>query len=546
MPAVLWNRPLSVLVDGRSQVLRHVHCCQKPTSCYGGESRHCTYTQTERPVQNCPLPAKAATNPLLVRRHGGHSGPEETSGARRNFVCAEFSTLDATMDTRMSGIHTFPHSRPDRDRLRNILRDYADDPERADRSVFGRVPCPDRRGFLQGAGLTTMCAALGATIPFYRRMPAGFVPEALAQASLFPPGKDDRLTLLNDRPLNAETPAHLLDDDVTPTALHFVRNNGIPPERTDPDGWTLTVDGEVGRPLVFSVGELRKRFEVVSRKLLIECGGNGRSAFDPPVSGNQWTLGAVGNAEWTGVRMSDVLKAAELRPSAVYTGHFGRDNHLSGNPEAQPFSRGIPIRKAMDPGTLIAFAMNGGAIHPSNGAPLRIVVPGWTGSCSQKWLTRIWVRDQVHDSAKMKGMSYRVPRYPVAPGEEVPKDAFRIIEEMPVKSLITNPRTGMVLPVGTSAVAVRGHAWAGDHEVRAVSVSVDFGSNWLAAELSPPPNRHSWQRWRASVPLPSPGYYEIWARATDSQGRTQPFAIAWNPKGYLNNAMHRVSLRVAV
>ena len=116
---------------------------------------------------------------------------------------------------------------------------------------------------------------------------------------------------------------------------------------------------------------------------------------------------------------------------------------------------------------------------------------------------------------------------------------------MPVKSLITNPRTGIVLPAGTPAVSVRGHAWAGDQEVRTVKVSIDFGSTWLAAELNPPPNRHSWQRWHAVVPLPGRGYYEIWARATDSRGRTQPFAIAWNPKGYLNNAMHRISLRVA-
>ena len=435
-------------------------------------------------------------------------------------------------------------SLPRAERAHSILNLYAEDPDRADRIVFGRIAQSDRRGFLHGAGLLVMGAMLGTAIPFHRQMPAGFVPEALAREVNFIDGKDG-LTLLNDRPLNAETPAHLLDDEVTPTARHFIRNNGIPPARTDPDGWTLTVDGEVGRPLELSIGELRERFEVVSRRLLLECGGNGRAAFDPSASGNQWTLGAVGNAEWTGVRMRDVLRAAELQPGAIYTGHFGTDAHLSGDPERTPISRGVPIRKAMDPDTLVAFAMNGAPIHPMNGAPLRIVAPGWPGSCSQKWLSRIWIRDRVHDGAKMTGTSYRVPAYPVAPGEDVPKDAFRIIEAMPVKSLITYPETGTILASGTTSIAVRGHAWAGDHEVQAVHVSADFGTTWRPTELSPPPNSHSWQRWRVRVPLPSYGYYEIWARATDSRGRMQPFAVAWNPKGYLNNAMHRISLRVA-
>ncbi len=435
-------------------------------------------------------------------------------------------------------------SHPGRRPPRDLLALYADDPERADRIVFGRIPHPDRRGFLNGAGLAAMGAMIGATVPFHRLMPAGFVPEALAQEAMLLAGKEG-LTVLNDRPLNAETPAHLLDDDVTPNARHFIRNNGIPPESMDPANWTLTIDGEVGNAMELSVEELKSRYEVVRRRLLIECGGNGRAAFDPPASGNQWTVGAVGNAEWTGVRLADVLQSAGLTADAVYTGHYGLDTHLSGDPEKLPISRGVPIAKAMDPDTLIAFAMNGEPIHPMNGAPLRVVAPGWPGSCSQKWLSRIWVRDQVHDGPKMTGTSYRVPAYPVEPGEEVPKSAFGIIEEMPVKSLITYPESGLALPAGTASVEVRGHAWAGDHEVRSVEVSSNFGTAWQTAELSPPPNSHSWQRWRAQVALPSHGYYEIWARATDSRGRMQPHAIAWNPKGYLNNAMHRISLRVA-
>ena len=421
---------------------------------------------------------------------------------------------------------------------------YQDDPQRADAVVFGRRTPLGRRGFLKGAGLAAVTASLGAALPFGRLFPSGLIPAALAaDGDLVIAGKDG-LIVLNDRPLNAETPPHLLDDDVTPNARYFVRNNGIPPETVDPDAWTLTVDGEVHRPLRLTIGELKSRFEVVRLKLQHECGGNGRAAFDPPARGNQWTYGAVGNAEWTGVRYGDVLKAAGLKDTAIYTGHYGADSHLSGDPGKQAISRGAPIAKVMEPHTLIAFAMNGAPIPALNGAPLRVIAPGWPGSVSQKWLTRIWVRDQVHDGAKMTGKSYRVPAYPVAPGTKVPTKDFVIIQSMPVKSLITHPRNGLTLAPGQRRLDVRGHAWAGDLAVQAMDISSDFGATWQPAKLAAPPNPYSWQRWHATVGFPSHGYYEIWARATDQNGRRQPFAIAWNPKGYLNNSMHRIAVTV--
>jgi len=189
--------------------------------------------------------------------------------------------------------------------------------------------------------------------------------------------------------------------------------------------------------------------------------------------------------------------------------------------------------------------MNGKPIHPLNGAPVRVVAPGWPGSCSQKWLKRIWVRDVVHDGAKMTGTSYRVPKYPVAPGQKVPKEDFKIIESMPVKSLITFPQSGIELAPGTRKFEVRGNAWAGDLAVKALDISIDFGASWLPAELDAAPNPFSWQRWQAEIELPQAGYYEVWARATDTQGNQQPFAIAWNPKGYLNNSLHRIAVRVS-
>jgi DMSO/TMAO reductase YedYZ molybdopterin-dependent catalytic subunit len=398
----------------------------------------------------------------------------------------------------------------------------------------------DRRGFLQGAGLAAMTAALGMTIPFHRNLRDGFIPAAFASNDQLA-GKDG-LVLLSDRPLNAETPPELLDDDITPTARHFIRNNGAIPENMDPEGWTLTVDGLVDNPLTLSIADLREQFEVVTLALALECGGNGRAFFDPPASGNQWTWGAVGCAEWTGVRLKDVLEKAGVQPNVIYTGHHGADTHLSGDPDKTAISRGMPIGKAMADNVLIAFGMNGADLHPQNGAPLRLVVPGWPGSCSQKWLTRIELRDVVHDGEKMGGDSYRVPAYPVAPGDEVPIEDFEIIERMPVKSLITFPANGAA-PVAETAV--RGHAWSGDRTIDRVEISIDFGATWTEAELDAPLNDGAWQNWRTTVVFPQPGYYEVWARATDSEGVMQPFAIDWNPKGYLNNSLHRVGLRVA-
>ena len=412
---------------------------------------------------------------------------------------------------------------------------YAKDPELADKLVFGRVSHTDRRGFLKGAGLATMGALVGATIPFHRYMPSGFIPEAIAATAMEINGKEG-LTILNDRPVNAETPAHLLDDDVTPTSRHFIRNNGIPPETMDPDSWMLTIDGLVDNPLKLSIAELKDKFEVVSRKICLECGGNGRAYFEPKAKGNQWTLGAVG------VRLADVLKAAGVKQSAIYTAHYGADTHLSGDPGKLPISRGVPIKKALDANNLITFAMNGEPIHPMNGAPLRLHIPGWPGSFSHKWFNRLQLRDVVHDGPKMTGAAYRLPPHPVAPGTKVATEDMVLIESMPIKSLITSPETGIKLPQGERSVLVRGHAWAGDNTVSQLDLSIDFGVTWIKAKLDSPPNPYAWQRFSQTVQLPQQGYYEIWARATDDQGRAQPFAIAWNPKGYMNNSMHRISV----
>lgn len=430
------------------------------------------------------------------------------------------------------------------DQPKGLHEQYENDAEAADRAVFGRKAHSDRRGFLRGAGLAGMATLLGVSaIPYHRNYPQGLIPAAMADtAEPLTITDKDGLVILNDRPVNAETPPHLLDDEVTPTDRHFVRNNGVPPVNVDAANWKLTLGGLIDKPMTLSIDDLKTKFEVVTRNLVIECGGNGRAFFEPSAKGNQWTYGAVACASWTGVRLADVLKAAGVKSSAVYTAHYSADAHLSGKPGKLPISRGVPIEKALRDDNLIAFAMNGKAIHPMNGAPLRLVVPGWPGSCSQKWLTRIELRDQIHDGPKMTGKAYRVPNRPVAPGEKVSEEDFKIIERMPVKSLITYPQNGVELK--GDSLEVRGSAWSGDRTVQSVELSIDFGATWLKAELASPANPSAWQRFSATIKFPQVGYYEVWAKAIDDQGVSQPFGVAWNPKGYLNNSMHRVAVKV--
>src|SRR5918992_589448 len=260
---------------------------------------------------------------------------------------------------------------------RSIEDLYRDDPERADAVAFGRRTDFSRRGFLGGVGLSAMTAAVGGAIVYRSRMPEGLIPAAFAQETkpaepkkeaaapqgpqyLKFPGKDERLVLLQERPLVAETPEHLLDDETTPVSKFFIRNNGqIPEEARAPDLWKLTVDGEVNTKLELTPAELRQRFKAKSYRMVLECGGNGRSFFTPQARGNPWTNGGAGCAEWTGVPLADVLKAADLKSTAVYTAHYGTDVHLSGDPSKKPLSRGVPVRKAMARHSLIAWAMNG-------------------------------------------------------------------------------------------------------------------------------------------------------------------------------------------
>jgi sulfite oxidase len=426
---------------------------------------------------------------------------------------------------------------------------YNEDPERADALVW------NRRGALKGTALAAMGTAVGAAIPFSSHMPEGTLPalftrQAAAQGAAGPQmmrieGKVEMI-LQGERPLVLEAPETALDDAVTPNDKIFVRNNGqIPEAAANTNAWKVTIDGEVNTPLELTLADLRGRFENVTRQLQMECGGNGRAQFVPQTRGNQWGNGAICNAAWTGVRLRDVLRAAGVKDSARHTGHFGADPHLSGATDRAAISRGMVIEKAMDEDTLVVFAVNGGPIPHINGAPVRLLVPGWPGSLSQKWLTRVTLLAQPHRGQGMGGTSYRVPVTPIVPGSSNNGADFRDMTSMPVRSILSSHAHGSRLPAGTRSLDLRGAAWAGDLTVRAVHASVDFGATWTEMQVAAPANRHAWQRWQGRVALPSDGYYEVWYRATDSEGRMQPHLPAnWNPQGYGGNAVSRAAILV--
>lgn len=404
----------------------------------------------------------------------------------------------------------------------------------------------ERRKFIQGTSLASLASLLGVSIVFANNIPENYTLVALQETDPFALfNKNKQMVVLNDKPWNIETQAHLLNDKVTPNAAMFVRNNGNIPENIDTKKWELTIDGEsVKQEKKYTLQELKTKFKQYTYQLTLECGGNGRSEFNPPAKGNQWTVGAVSCATYTGIRLKDLLEDVGIKSNAVYVGYHAADTHLSGDPSKEPISRGVPLYKALQDETLIAFKMNGEEIPLVHGYPLRLVVGGFPASASGKWVTRLSIRNKVHDGEKMTGSSYKVPKNPVAPNETVKEEDMQIIESMPVKSLITYPKSGATFPL-TKKLAINGHAWAGELAVIKVDYSIDFGSTWKTCDLKTATNKFAWQHFSAEITFPQKGYYEIWAKATDTNGVAQPMLVpGWNPKGYLNNACHRIAVKV--
>jgi DMSO/TMAO reductase YedYZ molybdopterin-dependent catalytic subunit len=338
---------------------------------------------------------------------------------------------------------------------------------------------------------------------------------------------------LSQEPLNCEAPPELLDAEVTPTDRFFRRNHFRIPE-LDASAWRLEIGGLVRRPLSLSLDDLRRR-DIVSQVVVLECAGNGRNLYNPVAQGEQWGLGAVGNAKWTGVRLADVLARADIRDDAVEVVFRGADRGpASDSPEPIAFERSLSVADARNSGALLAFAMNDEPLPARHGHPVRLIVPGKYAVAAVKWLTHITVTGKPFDGffqAEHYVFEWRhgdaVVREPVA--------------DPRVRALITAPASGDQLP--DRAFTVRGVAWSGASPVTRVAVSV-AGGQWQPARLVGNPDRHSWQRWELPVRPGGAGELKIRARATDGAGRTQPAQPEWNRLGYGGNFVHEITVRL--
>lgn len=360
------------------------------------------------------------------------------------------------------------------------------------------------------------------------------VKPAFAQKTIA--GKE-KLIVRSFRPEDLETPVELFDSFITPNELFYVRHHlGAP--RTETTNWKLEVGGLVSSPQSLSLEDVR-RFPKASVTVTLECAGNGRAFFDPPVAGIQWEKGAVGTARWTGARLADILKKAGIKSETKYVSFDGADKGFAKIPD---FVRNLPITKAMHPDTIIAYEMNGVPIPPLHGFPLRLIVPGWEGAYSVKWLEKIAALDAEHDGFFVK-TAYRYPTRRVMPGGTVDAKDMAPLTGLVVKSLITSPKDKASAKTGASLL-VTGFAWAGEDEVARVDISIDGGSTWMEAALGREHERYSWRQFSREVKFPAAGYYTVMSRATDQKGRMQPLEPAWNPSGYLWNAIDKVRVNV--
>ena len=347
----------------------------------------------------------------------------------------------------------------------------------------------------------------------------------------------DGLILRNRRPLDAETHTTAFDRFLTPNDLFFVRSHFGPPVVTLRP-WRLEVEGEVSRPVSLGLDDL-KRLEVVTRPALVQCSGNGRSFHAPIVPGVGWERGAVGNAEWTGVRLKDVLAMAGLKLGARHVHLHGADRPP--NPKTPAFLRSIPVERALDPETLVAWSMNGEPIPHLHGGPLRLVIPGWMAQNWTKWLRRL-----VASAAEAPGFymqtAYRMPMVPAPPEAVLKPEDLVPVTAMNVKSLFSRPGAGERLAVGPSVA--RGVAWTGVGVVSTVDVAVGNGP-WRPATFDSPAVSGTWRTWHLDWRADRPGRTSLAARATDSAGETQPERTPWNKSGYLWNGIDRVDVEVA-
>lgn len=332
------------------------------------------------------------------------------------------------------------------------------------------------------------------------------------------------LVYLSREPLNAETPLERQVGVITPSARHFVRDHFAIPAAPD----RLAIEGAVRTPLQLKMADIRS---LPPRSLVVtlECAGNGRAFLDPPVSGEQWRTGAVGTAEWTGASLREVLEMAEPLSSAVEVLCVGADAGTpTGSGARIAYERSLPIGDALREDMLLAYAMNGSDLPAEHGAPLRLIVPGWYGMASVKWLAGLRVLEGTFDGF------FQTERYVVGD---------RPLREIAARALIAWPRDGERL--AERPFVVRGYAWSGRGDLARVEISADGGSSWRDVTLGEEITRYAWRQWHATIAPQASGQLVLIARAITKAGTTQPLQEVRNERGYENNAARPVRIEIA-
>jgi len=405
-----------------------------------------------------------------------------------------------------------------------------------------------RRDFLKGTGGLVLASGGGwlaghahgavPNTPGLAALPAG----ATASGDLETlPGKVP-LIKRSWRPPNYETPLSYFSTEITPNNAFFVRYHLAAIPQVSAATWTLKVGGEAAAtPFELNLEQLKRDFAATELVAVNQCSGNRRGLFEPHVAGVQWSVGAMGNARWKGTRLKDVLAKAGLKKEAVEIVLDGADGPvMQGTPD---FVKSIPVWRALDENTLLAYEMNGEPLPHWNGFPVRVIVPGWTGTYWMKHVSSINAITKPFDGFWVKG-AYRIPlgKFPIIDRFTTQMtDVNEPITEMVVNSLITNLASGQQVAVGRP-FEVKGIAWDGGRGIAQVDVSTDGGRSWRSATLGPDLGRFSFRSFSLAVTPSAAGAMVVMARATNRAGTTQTAELIPNPAGYHHNVMQRIDI----
>ena len=341
-----------------------------------------------------------------------------------------------------------------------------------------------------------------------------------------------KLVPVQQQPVAAATPLCAFGDPVTPSPLVFVRHHFDEP-RIDRALWRLVVEGAVREPLDLGLRDMQA-MPAERRVVVLECAGNGRTLMNPTPAGAAWVLGGASIVAFTGTPLRHLLDRAGIAAEAVEVAFTGADRGAVTPGGVVAFERSLPVATARANGPILAWEMNGEPLSQAHGAPLRLVVPGWYGVASVKWLTRIHVMTRPFHG------HFQTEDY-VFVGDRDVRDGTPL-SAMRVRSVIARPAEGEVLRPGP--VEIAGAAWSGAGPIERVDVSVDGERTWEPAELTRPDSPHAATTWRLVAHVRDPGTVRIVARAVDGAGHRQPLEPVWNARGYGNNVVHRVKASV--